>query len=763
MAKELVSFPNHYVNPKEKGDAWITQMSEAIFDEWGSNSIKSFAKGANRYALNKLYSLGKNPNDAYKPIFELSEDENSSYINLDLSPLPVIPKFKRIVLNRFAKIPFFVEVQAIDEFAMDEKSSYEAEERANIKIRQMLAELGVDSSVIDSGEVDQPKDEEELAIKMDYGYKHNQAIDIEKRIDAVFTHEKIMEKMETVRDQGFDTGVYALKVDTESDTGKVTVRNVDPSQLVVSPTKDPHFRDIWYAGETIFMTIDEIRRAMNASGSEISEQSLEELAHKNAGINGNPKYFSGNSIGGYKYDSCKVAVFDCEFLSCNRYWYEKRKDKRGNPVIGKVSGPEEKKDRDYYKDDRIVCFKVKRVVGTKIIFEYGLKSDMPRKVSSEWDTKLSYKIVAPEMNNMETSPIVENIIPIADQVCIANIKLQNVIAKARPRGIMIEIGALDNISLGDAGEGAMKAIDVIDMYSQTGILVYRKMDLDGSMSNYKPIEELDNGLGTEAQEYFGIIDRYMQKIREMIGFNDVTDGSTPDPKTLNGVAAMSTEATNNALHHLLAAEQSLIEEVAEEVAIRVHDSIAFKKNSPYRNVFAPSVIKSIDEDKNQIHRDYSTAIKYGSDQFEKEKLSRRIEIAQANKEITLSDALSVEQCRNNKEAEQRLAYRIKKNTERTQQLQERLVQQNAQASADAARVAEEEKRKTKQMEVAAEAELEKLKHELAKDLMVLEYTLKNNLVEQPNRDLKKEVANTQAEATKEVAKIKKQLPTTVAI
>jgi hypothetical protein len=761
-AAEQANFPNHFINPKEKGEDWLYQMVNAIDREWGSNSIKSFEKGAGRYALNKLYSLGKNPNDVYKPMFELAEDENSSYINLDFSPLPVIPKFKRIALNRFAKIPFHVDAEAIDDFALDEKSTYESQERANIKVRAMLTELGIDPEVLNSGEVDQPQDEEELAIKMDYGYKHNQAIDIEKRIDAVFTHEHMDEKMETVRDNGWDSGIYALKVSTNPDTGKVEIRNVDPGALRISPTNDPHCRDIWYAGETTFMTIDEVRQAAKASGVDITEQQFEDLAESYAGKHGNPKHYNSSALGSYGYDDCKVQVFDVEFLSCDRYWYEKRWDKRGNPVLGKVSTPYKKADREYYKDDRTVVYRAKLVLGTKILFDYGLKGDMSRKVSSVWDTKLSYKIVCPELNKMETSPIVENLIPVTDQICIAWIKLQNVIARARPKGIMIEIGALEDISLGDGGEGNMKPIDVLDMFSQTGLLVYRKIAFDGSVSNYKPIEELNNGLGQEAQEYFAVIENYMQKIREMIGFNDVTDGSTPDPKTLNGVAGMMAEATNNALHHLFAAEQSLLQEVAEDVAIRVHDSIAFKKDSPYKNVFAPSVVKSIQQGKDQIHRDYSIAIKYGSDKSEKELLQRRIEISLANKEITLADALSVERCRNKKEAEQRLAYRIKKNAEAAAQQQERLSVANAQASMEASIRAEEEKRKTAQVEAQLKGELEKLKSQLKKDEMILEYSLKNSN-EQPNREAKLSAEATRAEALKETAKIKKQAPTQVVV
>lgn len=758
------NFPSHFINPAEKGEDWIYQMACAMYNEWGCQSIQSFEKGVDRYRLNKLYSLGKQPNDIYKPMFELAEDENTSYINLDFSPLPVIPKFRRITNNRFAKIDFTVQAQAIDPYALDEKSDYEAEERANIKVREMLQELGIKSEVLNSGEVDQPMDDEELAIKMEFSYKHNQAIDIEKRIDAVLTHEKISEKLVQVRDYGFNTGVYCIKVSTNSDTGKIELEVVDPGTLILSPTQDPYFRDIWYIGRTTLMTIEDIRLRAKATGVDLKEEDLAELAAKNAGQNGNPRTYLNRALGSYAYDSCKVQIFDVEFLSCNRFWYEKRWDRRGNPVYGKVKKKGDRADREYYNDDRTVVYRCKWIPGTKIIFDYGLKNDIPvKRERNQWESLLSFKLVAPELNQMETSPIIENLIPIADQICIAWYKLQNVIARARPKGIMIEIGALEDISLGQGGEGSMKPIDVLDMFSQTGILVYRKITLDGTPTNYKPIEELANGLGTEAQEYFMVIDSHMQKIRDMIGFNDITDGTTPDPKTLNGVASMAAEATNNALHHLFDAEKKLIEMVAEDVAIRVHDSIAFKKDSPYQYVLAPDAVKSIRENRDHIYREFSIAIEYGSDKFEKEMLYAQIQKEQDSGRITLADAIAVKSCRNAKQAEQILAHRIKRNGERIAMEKQQEVLANAQANADAARAAEEERRRTLQIEHQFKMEQMAFDRKTAADNLVLEYTLKGNLISAPDRVSKETIAKTQADASVQASKIKKAEPTTMAI
>jgi hypothetical protein len=354
---------------------------------------------------------------------------------------------------------------------------------------------------------------------------------------------------------------------------------------------------------------------------------------------------------------------------------------------------------------------------------------------------------------METNPMIEQMIPIVDQIIIAWYKLQNVIAKARPRGIQIEIGALEDITLGDAGSGQMTPLSVLDMYTQTGVLVYRKVDAAGNTSNFKPIEELDNGLGNEASEYFAVIDRYMSMLSGIIGMNDITDGSTVDPKLLNGVAGMMQEATSNSLHHLLIAERYLIEMLADEVAVRVHDSMTFKKKSVYRNIVAPSGLKSVKEDAGAIHRIYGMAIEYDADNIEKQSLKEKVNLAIQTGQITLADSIAIERVRNLKQAEQLLAFRIEKNQKKMSEMKRMEQMTNAEASAMAAKAAEEEKRKTFETEMMMKLKI--LEAETQSKIMLLshEYALKSGIEEGVNQT-KKDVEQKRSETQEKTATIK---------
>lgn len=748
-------FPSHDINPKQKDRKWMLQMLQAIWTQFQNQSIKSFNKGVMRYNLNRLYAAGKQPTDIYKPMFELSEDDNTSFMNLDYSPPPIIPKLKRIILNKFAKLTdnFTVNVSAIDKDSLDDQTMKETELFAAIQVKKILSELEIDH--LSKKSPMDPEDEEELQMQMDFGYKHDAAVQIEKDVDTVFNEQRLKDKLQQLRDYGFDTGIWALKAFTENATGRVGFRVVDPNNIIVSPTVDPKFGDIWYCGEYTLMTIDSVRREAQKemAKGEFTEDDLKQVARKNAGQNFNPTFYGAMQQGVAAYDYAKIPVLDIEFLSKNKQFYESRLDeKTGNIIQGGATFNPNKKNRIDAEEDKVVVYRAKWIIGTDIIFNYGYKSDIYRRPSSYWDTKLSYIITAPEMRVLETMPFIENMIPVVDQITLAWYKLQNVIARARPKGIAIEIGALEDISLGDGALGNMRPINILNMFNQTGSLVYRRLNLEGAATNYKPIEELDNGLGQEAAQYFSVITNYIQLLNSMIGFNELTDGSTPDPKTLNGVAAMAQENTNNAVHHLLLAERYCIERLADEVAVRVYNSKMYKKNSPYRVAAGDQGPVPIGTD-GSIDREFSIAIDWENNQLDKQKVEKRVQQSMANKEITLSDAIAIENIRNTKQAELLLAYRIKKNQERQMEINQQNVMANSQASAAAAKAAEEEKRKTMAVDYSMQESMKNRDAERAAALLQLEYGLKG-VIEGHKGEVKKEIETLAGVFSERVEKIK---------
>lgn len=746
-------FPSELINPKNKGQKWHRDFVMAAWKQWDSQSIKSFNKGQERYEEIRAYANGTQSIEKYKKMAEITEDDNQTFMNIDWTPIPIIPKYLRIATDRLGKFDFRITAQAVDPLAKKDRIEYENAQKARIKLNEIKALAGIPYSDKGSDEFDEPQDFKELNIKMNFGYKHNMAIDVEKRVDAVFQDCKVKQEIaRQIRRDGLNFGAMVLKDYYDPTDGKVKVRKVKLDNFMCSPTLDPYLRDLTYAGEVIMMTLGEIRE--QADEKDISDSQLVDLVEQFSGKYGNPKDYIRS--GGYhsSYDSFEVPVLDMEFLTVNKYGYEKRIDKRGNGVLGKYDTNKKKKSsRKYYEKSRRCRHQVKHIIDTELIFDWG-EGYNKRKNSKKWDTELTYHGICPEIHNMETRGLIEQMIPHVDQIHTAWYKLQNTINMARPKGIMIELGGLEDIDLGGSGE-SMSPQKVLDMFNQTGLLVYRKLGLDGEMTNYRPIEDLQNGIGTEAQEWFAVIESHSQKIKELIGFNDLTDGSTPDPKTLNGVAAMAQEMTNNALHYIIDAERNLLERVADSVAIRVHDAIAFMGSEEYDNVLSPSTLKSIKEDKDHIHREYKLYLEYDVDPYDEQKVAARIEKAIADGQINIADATAIDNIKNLKEREMVLAYRIEKNMILARERAKEEQEQNAQVQIQSSKAAEEEKRRTKQMEI--EADIAKMEREwaLRERYLEKEYALKHGITDKEQEGMKKK-EDTEAIAQIQAAKIKKE-------
>jgi hypothetical protein len=335
-------------------------------------------------------------------------------------------------------------------------------------------------------------------------------------------------------------------------------------------------------------------------------------------------------------------------------------------------------------------------------------------------TDLSYHLFSPDFHNMKPLGIMEQLLPIADQIQISWYRLQNTINQARPKGIMIELGALEDIPLGSGGQ-QMKPMDVIDLFNKTGTLVYRKNDIGGKATNYKPIEELENGLGRDAMTYYQVIQNNIEMIRQITGLNEFTDGSTPDARSLTTTAKLAAQATNNALAHIEQGERYLLENLASSVIIRLQDSV---KKNPIQGYVRSLGNKSMEFFKlspSVGKHEFGVKIEDRPTEEQKQRLMQILQGSVAQGQVDFEDAVYIEQITNLKQAQQVLAYRMKKKREEAQANAERQQQMNGQIQQQSAQAAEQSKQQTLQMEMEMKMQMEKMKAELASKLQKEKY------------------------------------------
>jgi hypothetical protein len=331
-----------------------------------------------------------------------------------------------------------------------------------------------------------------------------------------------------------------------------------------------------------------------------------------------------------------------------------------------------------------------------------------------------------------------------------------VINQARPKGIMIEMGALEEIPLGKGGK-QLTPMKVLDLYNKTGTLVYRKSDSQGRMTNYKPIEELENGLGRDIMSYWQIIQNNIQMLRDITGLNELTDGSTPDPRTLTTVAKLAYEGTNNALTHIVYGEKKLLESLANAVVLRLQDVVLKGEVKGYMRSLGNNTLNFIRVNPNLHLHEYGIFLEDKPTDDQRAMLMQQVAAGQANGMLDIEDAIIIQNTDNLKVAQQILAYKIKKRKQEEEEKAIRMQQMNAETQQQSAMVAEQAKQQTLQVEGQVKAQIIQVEKELDAKLLELKYKYELQLEEmrQTGKVVTKQVEN---KGKKSVTKLKMGQP-----
>ena len=757
------SFPSHLIDPKSKGYDWHMQFNEAMWEECGSEGDgKVFYNSRWEYEQNKMYAHGNQSINKYKPWVGVDEMAKEDWMSIDWSVIPVIPKFRKIALGKLNKIGYNMTATPVDILANDQTSQFFADQKAKIMVRNLL--MQTNPALAQSPELQpapgEAEDLEELEIQQTSTHKHQLAIEAEEGIKLVLEQNEVEKIREEVKEWLWDAGCAGVKEYIDSN-GAIRVRTVNPRAVRTARTSRKDFKDCPFIGEVIEMTIAELKEQ---AGNQFSDAQYLEIAKKYTGKLGNPREVpTSMSVYNKSYDQFRIQIFDAEWFSVDEMVFEKRKDRRGNKVVGRADYDSKNKKKD--KFDRVayqVVYKSKWIVDSEYMYDWGLATDMKRKKSSLGRTSLSYHLYAPDFWDMRAYSIMEQMIPIADAIQIAWYKLQNAINTARPKGIIVEMGALEDIPLGKGGK-KLTPLGVLDLYNKKGTLVYRKADMQGRGTNYRPIEEIENGLGKDVMNFWQVIQNNIQLLRDITGMNEFTDGSTPDPRTLTTVANLAAAGTSNALAGIVLGEKKIMESLCDSLVLRLQDVLGKgQKVQGYVRALGNNSAKFVSLSPALSLHEFGIFLEDKPTDEQKARLLNELANYKATGLIEPEDSLMIENCDNVKVCQQLLAYKVRKRKEKKLQEQIMLQQQNADANAKAGIQVEQARQQTLQVELQVKQSI--VDAEAKKELALLDkkygYELQLEQMRQEGKAINKDQ---EATGKKEVEKIRQGDANTAAI
>jgi len=725
-------FPSQTVSDAEKlSYDYGLKVGKAIETEWFNNNRSSnrFRNNYNNFHKLRLYARGEQSIQKYKD--ELSINGDLSYLNLDWTPVPIIPKFVDIVVNGMADRMYDIKAFSQDPYGVEKRTEY-MESILNDMRSQKFNEYAKSAFNIDLYETNKnnlPSTEEELKLHMQLTYKQSVELAEEQAINVLMQGNNY----ELIRKRFYYDltvlGIGCVKTSFNTSEG-VTIDYVDPANLVYSYTDSPYFDDIYYVGEVKSIPVNELAKQF----PHLTESDLEDVM-KNKSYNRN-NYNTRHSSKKEDNNTIQVLYFNYKTYM-NEVYKIKETGTGAEKIIAKDDGfnPPQDMEGGYSRLIRsIEClYDGAMILGTNKLLKWEMADNMLRPKSDYTKVKMNYAIVAPRMYDGKIESLVGRITGFADMIQLTHLKLQQVMSRMVPDGVYLDADGLAEIDLGNGTN--YNPQEALNMFFQTGSVIGRSFTQEGDMNPGKvPIQEITSGNGgNKMQALIGTYNYYLQMIRDVTGLNEARDGSMPDKDTLVGVQKLAAANSNTATRHVLQAGLFLTAEVAECLSLRISDILEY---SPTADAFIHAIgshnVATLDEMKELHLYDFGIFLELMPDDEEKAILENNIQMALQQQNIELEDAIDLREIKNIKLANQLLKLRRKEKLARDQQIQQENIRVQGETNIQAQKVAaqtEVDKNQaitSMQQQLAntkAALESEKMEQELLhkKELMALEF------------------------------------------
>ncbi len=729
-------FPSQFVSDAEKAtQEFGLKIGQSIQYEWfkrDSGSCRYYGQWRDFNRL-RLYARGEQSVAKYKN--ELSVDGDLSYLNLDWTPVPILPKFVDIVVNGMQDRQFEVKAYAQDALSAENRNKFQENIETEMVSKEVMSVMSetfdIDPFTVDPAKL--PNDDDELALYMQLNYKPAIEIAEEQAINTLLEENHYSDIRKRVDYDLTTIGIGITKQEFLPGDG-VKVSYVDPANVVYSYTEDPEFKDCFYWGEIKTLPITELIKI----DPSLTNEDLETISKYSQSwydyFNVAEQY--QNDI--FSRDSATLMYFN--YKTTNKFVYKKKDIDNGNSrVIEKddtFNPPEEMMEEgNFTKVEKTidVWYEGVMVMGTNIMLKWQMMENMVRPQSASQYAMPNYVASAPRMYKGNIESLVRRMIPFADLIQVTHLKMQQVISKIVPDGVFIDADGLNEVDLGTGA--AYNPEDALRLYFQTGSVVGRSYTQDGEFNNARvPIQQLTSNSGqSKMSALIGNYNHYMGMIRSVTGLNEARDGSTPDPNALVGVQKLAALNSNTATRHILDSSLYITRTLAESLSCRVADIMQY---ADFKEEFAMQIgkynVRLLNQIKDLYIYDFGIFIEMSPDEEQKAQLEANIQMALSRDAIGLEDAIDIREIKNIKVANQLL--KVKRTQKEAQKQQQEMIKQQTQAQINsqsqqmAAQIAMQKiqaetqsKMQYRQADVAFE--IEKLKNEamLKKELMSTEF------------------------------------------
>lgn len=691
MANSVSTYPVPLCDPRRKNYDYILQYIRAAWSNGQAYTPSTmFYLGNTRMNEIRVYGLGKQPVNKYKKIL-LGEDQvDKTSFNVDWSPISFLTKFREIAISKCCQRSYDIECFAVDPLAKSEEDAIFNQMKVKMMMRQEAEKMG--SELADSPVLQQQQGEagdmEQLMMQMKFGYKHQMAMESELGISLVQYQNNCDEARKRTIENLFDYGIGGYK-DWIDEKGMVRFRECMPQNLMTSYCLKNDFSDASYMGEVLFVDVSDLAPYFDTNQMGYI---LKAVAGKYGNPNTTPLVYSP----GKEWDKFKVAVWDLEFKDFDTSVYKKEIDGRENLRTNKtdfanygntetITNFKGEPVPKYIDTTRQVIRKGKWIIGSEMMYDYGLSENNKVKKSSWWKTDFSYHLYAWNFSNMQYTGITERLITIEDNLCLTWYKLQNLKNKLIPYLIKLDINALEGVNFGKGGK-KMTPNDLVDFMLQEFVVLYRSSDLLSKNPNYDPARIEATGQLAAFKMLYEEFQALLQMMRDVTGLNEITDGSTPNAKNLNSTNEAAIQSTNNALYLVMNADKQLMNSLCDAIVQRIQVAVKLGKVEGYAKALGGDTVRFFQISPEISNYELGIFVRDAPTYEERQAFIADLNLKDSQGLIDPADKLIVMSVQNLKQAGELLAYNIQKRKEEAHAQQLELVQQQTKGNQEVAMV-----------------------------------------------------------------------------
>lgn len=669
------------------------QYAKAIWGSYLTNSIQ-FNLQRQRDIINRQYAEGFESVEKFKLLKGIP---NTSYLNLDFTPVNIIATTVDKIVGRLSSVGFKVQCNAIDPEAKNKFDEARNQFYADMFLKpysdQMEQKTGI--PLVPKGKY-VPESDDEVELHMQMNFKEDTSAAMEQAFNFVFKSNMFENSREKVLRDLIVLKRGAIQRFYDEDWN-IRVEYVDPVDIITPYSKYDDFRNIPYIAIIKSYTIGEI-----SVMKQFSDEQLYAMAKANAGRNNNPAWNWSTSYEGYyrnadisgvvaPYYNFNIQVLEYYFLGIDKVVneYQVVKGKRKKFVKGKTDRPRDINVQEVIEKDIQNLYQGRWIVNTEYMLNHERAFNIPReKINGSYSPKatLPIKLIAPNIYDMKNKSHVERMIPHEDAINLANLAFQTMLIKAKPPGVAVDVRGLMDAAkaMGDT----LKPIDILKIYEQTGNLIFSSITEENDVINNRVITELHGGVSDAFRSLIEVWQFKKQQIFETVGINPNADPGTAKPDIGLGIQDNAIQASNDSLKPLYNAHLKLITLTAKELGLMIQDSLEYD-NEAFIAAIGTQATKTLEMGKKLAMAQMGIEIELLPDDKEKAEINQMLQLGIENQTLNASDAFRINQMmkENVKLAAQLLVFLEAKNAKSKQQDAMQQIQANGQTQQQSAQAA----------------------------------------------------------------------------